>query len=205
MNRFNTYLQGYSVFLASRSPRRSALLTQAGIPFKLWLKDEIAEDFPAGLIPAEVAVFLARLKANAYKSELKPKDVLISADTLVVLKERILGKPSTREEAILMLQDLSNNPHEVITGVCLTSCDKESVFIASTIVWFDHLEQSEIEEYVDEYCPYDKAGSYGIQEWIGYIGIHRIEGSYFNVMGLPIQSVYKELQFFTGYKSKQNQ
>jgi len=204
MKSFNSYLQGFHVYLASRSPRRSALLTQAGVPFELWLKDEIAEDFPADLTPAEVAVYLARLKAKAYKTELKPKDVLISADTLVVLKERILGKPSNRAEAITMLQELSNNPHEVITGVCLSSFDKESVFIASTIVWFDYLEKSEIEEYVDEYCPYDKAGSYGIQEWIGFIGIHRIEGSYFNVMGLPIQSLYRELQFFTGYKSTLN-
>jgi septum formation protein len=204
MKRFNSYLQGFSLYLASRSPRRRELLTQVGIPFKLWLKDEIAEDFPSDLMPAEVAVYLARLKAKAYKSELGKRDILITADTLVVLKERILGKPSTREEAIMMLRELSNNSHEVITGVCLSSSEKESVFIASTIVWFDLLEETEIEEYVDEFSPYDKAGSYGIQEWIGFIGIHRIEGSYFNVMGLPIQSLYRELQVFTGNKSTSN-
>jgi len=204
MKRFSDYLQDYRIFLASRSPRRQSLLAQAGIPFEVWLKEEVAEDFPPGLNPSEVAVFLARLKAGIYRNELISNDILITADTIVVLGSRILGKPADRADAIKMLGELSGKPHEVITGVCLTSRDKESVFITSTIVWFDHLELSEIEEYVDEYSPYDKAGSYGIQEWIGYIGIHRIEGSYFNVMGLPIQRLYKELQIFTGYKSTRN-
>lgn len=204
MKRFSDYLQDYRIFLASRSPRRQSLLAQVGIPFEVWLKEEIAEDFPPDLNPSEVAIFLARLKARIYRNELIPNDILITADTIVVLGSRILGKPADRTDAINMLGELSGKPHEVITGVCLTSRDKESVFTTSTIVWFDHLEQSEIQEYVDEYSPYDKAGSYGIQEWIGYIGIHRIEGSYFNVMGLPIQRLYKELQVFTGYKSIRN-
>lgn len=204
MKRFGDYLQDYRIFLASRSPRRQSLLTQAGIPFEVWLKEEVAEDYPPDLNPSEVAIFLSRLKSKVYRNELGPKDILITADTLVVLGSRILGKPVDRADAIKMLSELSGKPHEVITGVCLTSLMKESVFIASTIVWFDHLEQSEIEEYVDEFSPYDKAGSYGIQEWIGYMGIHRIEGSYFNVMGLPIQQLYKELQSFTGYQSTRN-
>ncbi len=205
MKRFSDHLQNYRIFLASRSPRRQSLLTQAGIHFEIWLKEEVAEDYPSELSPSEVSTFLAKLKANLYRSELGPEDVLITADTLVVLGDKILGKPSDRDSAIAMLNDLSGKPHEVITGVCLTSENRESVFNSSTIVWFDHLEQSEIEEYVDEFSPYDKAGSYGIQEWIGYMGIHRIEGSYFNVMGLPIQRLYKELQNFTGYKSIRNQ
>jgi len=201
MKQFSDFLRKYRILLASRSPRRQSLLTQAGIPFEVWLKEEVAENYPDGLNPIEVAVFLSRLKAIPYRSELNPDDILITADTIVVLDSRILGKPADRADAIRMLTELSGNPHEVITGVCLTSLLKESVFHASTIVWFDHLDPSEIEEYVDEFMPYDKAGSYGIQEWIGYMGIHRIEGSYFNVMGLPIQQLYKELKNFTGYQS----
>lgn len=204
MKRFRDYLQDYHIFLASRSPRRHSLLAQAGIPFEIWLKEGVAEVYPPDLSPSEVAIFLSKLKADDYRGELGLKDILITADTIVVLGSRILGKPVDREDAISMLGDLSGRPHEVITGVCLTSMAKESVFTASTTVWFDHLERSEIEEYIDEFSPYDKAGSYGIQEWIGYMGIHRIEGSYFNVMGLPIQRLYKELQIFTGYKSTTN-
>jgi septum formation protein len=181
------------------------LLSQAGIPFKIWLMEEIPEIYPIELNPSEVAVFLAKLKAKVYQEKLQKGDILITADTLVVLDSKILGKPLDRDDAISMLSDLSGKPHEVISGVCLTSKEHQSVFTSSTFVWFDHLELSEIEEYVDEFSPYDKAGSYGIQEWIGYMGIHRIEGSYFNVMGLPIQHLYKELQNFTGYKSIRNQ
>ncbi len=205
MKRFSDHLRNYHIFLASRSPRRHSLLSQAGIPFEVWLKEEVPENYPPELSPSEVAVFLAKLKAETYIHELGISDILITADTLVVLGQQILGKPAGRDEAIKMLNDLSGKPHEVITGVCLTSKDRESVFTSSTIVWFDHLEQAEIEEYVDEFNPYDKAGSYGIQEWIGYMGIHRIEGSYFNVMGLPIQRLYKELQSFTDYKTIRNQ
>lgn len=204
MKRFSDHLQDYRIFLASRSPRRQSLLNQAGIPFEIWLKEEVAEEYPPDLSPSEVAIFLARLKADAYRNELNPRDILITADTLVVLGSAILGKPTGREDAVSMLRELSGKPHEVITGVCLISSMKESAFTASTTVWFDHLEQFEIEEYIDEFQPYDKAGSYGIQEWIGYMGIHWIEGSYFNVMGLPIQLLYKELQNFTGFKSIRN-
>lgn len=199
MKRFAEHLRNYRILLASRSPRRQSLLTEAGIPFEVWLKDEVPEVYPPDLDPQEVARFLARLKARLYRDELGPEDILITADTIVVLDFRILGKPTGRDEAIQMLCDLSGKPHEVITGVCLTAAQKESVFIATTTVWFDQLEQAEIEEYVDAFSPYDKAGSYGIQEWIGYMGIHRIEGSYFNVMGLPIQRLYQELKVFTGY------
>lgn len=201
MKRFSDHLKEYRIFLASRSPRRHLLLKQAGLPFEVWIKDEIEENYPSHLSPSEVPVFLSKLKAEVYRKELGPQDILITADTIVVLGSRILGKPVDRADAINMLCDLSGKPHEVITGVCLTSPTRESVFIARTIVWFDHLEQSVIEQYVDEFSPYDKAGSYGIQDWIGFMGIHRIEGSYFNVMGLPIQRLYRELQDFTGYKT----
>jgi septum formation protein len=124
---------------------------------------------------------------------------------LVVLGPKILGKPVNREGALAMLRELSGRPHEVITGVCLTTVGREYVFTDSTMVWFDHLEDAEIEEYVDTFKPFDKAGSYGIQEWIGYMGIHRIEGSYFNVMGLPVQRLYRELRTFTGYNFSRQQ
>jgi septum formation protein len=205
MKRFNHFLQDYRIFLASRSPRRYSLLTQAGIPIEVWLKEEIAENYPPDLTPLEIAVYLSRLKAQVYVNELISKDVLITADTLVVLGSRILGKPVDRADAIGMLTDLSGRPHEVITGVSLTSSSDELSFTATTTVWFEDLRPSEIEEYVDEFSPFDKAGSYGIQEWIGYMGIHRIEGSYFNVMGLPIHKLYKALQDFTGYTSIANQ
>jgi len=204
MKRFSDYLQDYRIFLASRSPRRQTLLAGAGITFEVWLKEEVSEMYPMDLSPSDVAIFLSRLKAEVYRKELGPKDILITADTIVVLDSRILGKPADRDDAVKMLSDLSGRAHDVITGVCLTSTVKESTFNACTTVWFDHLDRSEIEEYVDEFSPYDKAGSYGIQDWIGYMAIHRIEGSYFNVMGLPIQKLYRELQNFTGYQSKQH-
>jgi len=203
MRRFLEHLNQYRIFLGSRSPRRQTLLTQLGLPYQVWLKEEVTEEYPAGLRPDQVALFLASLKAKPYADELRGSDILITADTIVVLDDQILGKPADREDAIGMLSDLSDRPHEVITGVCLSSMGKESVFIASTLVWFDKLDLSEIREYVDEFKPFDKAGAYGIQEWIGFIGINRIEGSYFNVMGLPIQRLYKELQRFTGYSLNQ--
>lgn len=205
MKKFLEHLKDYRIYLASRSPRRQHLLQQIGIPFEVWLKDEVPEVYPSDLSPHDVALFLSRLKANEYRKELESDDILITADTIVVLDSRILGKPADREEAISMLTELSGKPHEVITGVCLTAVNKEAVFYASTIVFFDQLDPLEIEEYVDEFSPFDKAGSYGIQEWIGYIGIKRIEGSYFNVMGLPIQRLYKELQDFTEYSVLKNQ
>jgi septum formation protein len=169
----------------------------------VWLKEEIPEEYPADLPPEEVALFLARLKAKPFQDELTDSDILITADTIVVLDGEILGKPADREDAVGMLSGLSGGPHEVITGVCLSSRNKESAFKASTMVWFDQLDISEIREYVDECNPLDKAGAYGIQEWIGFIGINRIEGSYFNVMGLPVQRLYKELQVFSGYTLNQ--
>ncbi len=201
MKQFADHLKDYSILLASRSPRRQNLLREAGIPFELVLKEEVEEIFPDGLTPGEVASYLAKLKADAYLDGLSEGNILITADTLVVLGNKILGKPPDRDGALSMLAELSGRPHEVITGVCLTSTERQVVFTESTMVWFDDLESEEIEEYVDTFHPYDKAGSYGIQEWIGYMGIHRIDGSYFNVMGLPIHRLYRELRKFTGYEA----
>ncbi len=199
MKQFADYMKKYRVFLGSRSPRRLALIRDIRLEFELWLKEEIPEVVPDGLTSDQAAAYLAKLKAKLYLDELKPEDILITADTLVVLGDRILGKPEGREDAISMLTDLAGNPHEVITGVCLSSKSRELVFTARTTVWFDSLTPAEIIEYVDEFSPFDKAGAYGIQEWIGYIGVKRIEGSYFNVMGLPVQKLYRELQRFTGF------
>ncbi len=203
MKHFLDHLKKYRIFLASRSPRRQTLLSLAGIPYQVWLKEELPEEYPSGLTPEEIALYLARMKAKPFADELKETDILITADTVVVLGDRIIGKPVDREDAFRILADLSNRHHEVITGVCLASLNRESTFTATTSVWFDNLDPAEIREYIDEYQPYDKAGAYGIQEWIGFIGIHRIEGSYFNVMGLPVQRLYKELRTFTGYQPNQ--
>lgn len=199
MKHFADHLKNYRLLLASRSPRRMELLREAHIPYESYFKEEVDETYPEGLEPVEIALYLARLKALPYLNDLHSRDVLITADTIVVLDGRILGKPTNREAAVAMLKDLSGRPHEVITGVCLTSTESQALFSESTMVWFDELESREIEEYIDAFEPYDKAGSYGIQEWIGYMGIHRIEGSYSNVMGLPVQRLYRELKQFTHY------
>jgi len=199
MRDFLIHLEKYRIYLASRSPRRKSLLSEMKIPFTIWLKEEVDEDFPVHLSPVEVALYLARHKSLAFLDELGKEDILITADTIVVLNGRILGKPVDRADAIGILSELSGNPHEVITGVGLWSAGRESLFDSRTVVWFDPLSRAEIEEYIDTCHPYDKAGAYGIQEWIGYVGIGRIEGSFYNVMGLPIQKLYRELQRFTDY------
>ncbi|MFO7616126.1 MAG: Maf family nucleotide pyrophosphatase [Bacteroidales bacterium] len=201
MKDFLIHLAKYRLFLASRSPRRQRLLTEMGLPFQVWLKEETDEQYPAGMDPLDVALYLARQKAQPYLPELSEGDVLITADTLVVLDGAILGKPTDREDAIRILSGLSGNPHEVITGVGLWSKSAERLFEARTKVWFDNLSIKEIEEYVDTCKPFDKAGAYGIQEWIGFVGIERIEGSFYNVMGLPIHRLYRELQKFTKFRS----
>lgn len=200
MKLFIDHLKNYHIFLASRSPRRQNLLSEMGFPFEVWLKEEIRESFPAGLEPVEVARFLASEKANPYLSELGANDILITADTIVVIDNRIVGKPADRNDAIRILTELAGRPHEVITAVGLWSAMRQSLFDSRTTVWFDHLGQDEIEEYIDLHQPYDKAGAYGIQEWIGFVAISRIEGSFYNVMGLPIQKLYRELQLFTDYQ-----
>jgi len=185
-------LENYRIVLASKSPRRQQLLADLGIDFETEIH-EVDEVFPEGLPMEEIPQYLARLKAEPFVETLKEKDLVITSDTIVYVDGEVLGKPADYEEAVAMLQKLSGRRHEVVTGVCLTSTTKDVSFASVTDVFFKELSQEEIDYYITHYKPYDKAGAYGIQEWIGYIGIERIEGSYFNVMGLPVQHLYEEL------------
>ncbi len=186
------------LLLASKSPRRRQLLSQLGYPvdyITLDTDEHLSSPLPAG----EVAEYLARRKAAAYPAEnLKDDEVLVTADTVVVHNGQVLGKPADRNEAVAMLHKLSGDKHTVYTGVCLRSKNKETSFTESTDVFFRTLSDADIDYYVDTYRPYDKAGSYGIQEWIGMIGISRIEGCYYNVMGLPVARLYERLSSMFG-------
>lgn len=185
----------YKIILASQSPRRQMLLKEIGYDFEVRLKN-IEEDFPAHLKAQEIPLYLCELKSDAFVEELNEGELLITADTVVWVKEQVLNKPASKVEAINMLELLSGNMHEVYTAVCLRSKSKKLSFYACTKVYFKKLTVAEIEFYIDTYKPYDKAGSYGAQEWMGYIGIEKIEGSYFNVMGLPTKELYENLQKF---------
>ena len=187
-------LKPYRLILASQSPRRRQLLADAGIEFVLAPRFECEESFPNTMPAAEVAEYLSSLKSEAYPEPLGTNDILLTADTVVIACNRILGKPADRAEAIEMITMLSGRDHEVVTGVTLRSAECVKSFSVSSKVRFRALLQEEIEYYVDTYRPYDKAGSYGIQEWIGYVGIEGIEGSFYNVMGLPVQRLYCELK-----------
>jgi septum formation protein len=196
MDLLHQQLSQYHLILASASPRRISLLKELNLTFDC-IPLDVEEVFPSGLEDHEVAKFLAKLKAEAFPIEkLTHKSILITADTIVCLNDEVIGKPEDRDHAIAMLQKLSGRMHKVITGVCLRSHDKEIIFSNETDVYFSKLTDEEIIYYVDQFKPFDKAGAYGIQEWIGYIGIEKIEGSYFNVMGLPVQQLYLELKKF---------
>jgi septum formation protein len=189
-------LKDRHIILASASPRRRFLLKQLGIEFTS-VSAEVDESIPEGMNPDEIAIFLAEKKADHFEDLLKdPKNILITADTLVLIDGVILGKPEDKEGAIKMLKSLSGKMHSVVTGVCIRSRDKGRSFTDWTDVYFKSLSKDEIDYYLDYYKPYDKAGAYGAQEWIGYIGIRRLEGSYFNVMGLPVHKLYEELSSF---------
>ncbi len=185
----------YNYILASKSPRRQQLLHELGLDFQVRLK-EVEEIFPEGLLPTEIPVYLAELKAKSFIHELKNEDLLITADTIVLLENKVLGKPENPKDAENLLRMLSGKEHQVISGVCLSSTTKQKSFHAVTNVQFKHLTAEEISFYVHTFRPYDKAGAYGIQEWIGYIGISHIEGSFYNVMGLPVQKLYEEIMRF---------
>jgi septum formation protein len=187
--------QTRTIILASKSPRRQQLLTAAGIPFRLQPLD-VAEDFPEDMPAADVAPFLARLKARAAKNFIKDQEIILAADSIVVLDDEIFGKPQDHADAIRILKKLSGNIHRVITGVCLLSREKERTFSSISKVHFDTLSQEEIEYYLKHFQPFDKAGAYAIQEWIGLCKIRRIEGTYSNIMGLPMEMVYPELMRF---------
>ena len=191
-------LKQWRLVLASQSPRRRQLLQDAGIEFSLAERFECEESYPETLPAAEVAEYLSRLKSEAYPEILGAREILLTADTVVVAKQRVLGKPADRSEAIEMIELLSGSEHEVVTGVTLRSAERMVSFSALSKVYFRELSREEIEYYVDTYSPMDKAGAYGIQEWIGYVGIESIEGSFYNVMGLPVQRLYCELEKFIG-------
>ena len=184
-----------TILLASNSPRRHELLRQAGLNYTL-IQNNYDEVFPKELSPEKVPEYLACKKAEFHKDLLKGDDVMLTADTVVKLDDEILGKPKSTPEAVELLNKLSGRWHEVITGVCLLSRSLEVSFSDTTKVKFRKITYEEIDYYVRNYLPYDKAGAYGIQEWIGLIGIEKIEGSYFNVVGLPINRVWYELQQF---------
>ena len=185
----------YKIILASKSPRRQFLLKGLDINFNVIIKD-VEEIYPSNLHCEEIPLHLCRLKATAFGDELKDNTIVITADTIVWFEEQVLNKPKDREDAIRMLSKLSGNMHEVYTGVCIKSKFKSVDFFVLSKVFFKKLSGEEITYYVDNYKPYDKAGAYGAQEWIGYVAIERIEGSYFNVMGLPTKRLYEELVKF---------
>ena len=189
-------LRNYRLLLASQSPRRRELMTGCGLPYELAPRFDCAEVYPAGLAAEEVPLYLSRLKSEAYPAPLSGRDILLTADTVVVLDGEVLGKPLGREEAVQMLRRLSGRRHTVVSGVTLRTPGRTHTFAAKSSVWFRPLADEEIAYYLDACRPYDKAGSYGIQEWIGYAAIEKINGSFYNVMGLPIQKVYTELDKF---------
>jgi len=186
---------GYKIILASRSPRRRELLKELGIEFEVALMN-YDESYPEGLNGEEIALHIAIAKARSFRNNIAGDEIVITADTIVWCNGEVLGKPVDEEDAKSILGKISGRTHEVITGVCLLSKLHEKSFTVSTNVTFCTLTDEEIKYYIDHYDPYDKAGAYGIQEWIGIIGCSRIEGSYFNVVGLPVQRLYRELQEF---------
>lgn len=186
----------YHIILSSNSLRRKELLSGLDIDFEVKVINGIKEDYPVSLPVDEIAEYIAAEKAEAYKAVMNDNDLVITADTVVVLGDKVLGKPIDENEAKAMLRMLSGQTHHVVTGVCLTAQDRQKRFSVTTEVTFRNLSEEEISYYVSRYKPLDKAGAYGIQEWIGYAGVTSIKGSYFNVMGLPVQRIYDELQEF---------
>lgn len=187
-------LKNYHILLASNSPRRRELLGGLDIEYDVVALPDVDESFPDGMNGEDIPVFIAKNKADAYLSHMQENTLLITADTIVWQDGIVYGKPEDEEDAVAMLQKLSGNTHEVITGVCLTTKTSQHAFHAVSKVTFAELSEEEIRYYVAKYKPYDKAGSYGVQEWIGYIGVRKIHGSFYNVMGLPIQRLYQELK-----------
>ena len=187
-------LRKYRIILASNSPRRKELLGGLGIDYEVKVLPGIDESYPDSLKGEEIPVYIASEKAAAYRAVMQEDDLIITADTIVYLDGEVLGKPRDAADAARMLRLLSGKTHQVITGVCITTQAFQKSFAAVTEVTFDTLSEEEIDYYVSKYAPTDKAGSYGIQEWIGFIGVTGMKGSYFNVMGLPVQRLYRELK-----------
>ena len=189
-------LSKYEVLLASNSPRRRELLGDLGVKFSTFVIPGIDEAYPANLPVMEVAAYISRVKADAYAKTISASQLIITADTVVVCDGAVLGKPEDKADAVAMLKRLSGKVHYVVTGVTITTATRKETFSAVSEVEFAELEDDEIEYYVETYLPLDKAGAYGIQEWIGCMGVRRISGSFYNVMGLPLQRLYTELKKF---------
>lgn len=186
-------LKKYRIILGSNSPRRQELLKGIRVDFEV-IPTDADEHLPAHIQGIEVAGYLAERKADSYKYIITEQDLLITADTIVLYENRILGKPHNKQEATEMLHFLSGKTHQVVTGVCISTINRRHIFHTVTEVKFSNLTEEEIDYYIENYKPYDKAGAYGVQEWIGFIAVEHINGSYFNVMGLPIQKLYQELK-----------
>ena len=191
----NEQLKKFTIILGSASPRRKELLSDIGLKFSIQTTNK-EECYPTNLKDHKIAEFLAKQKSEFLSDNLQQNDLLITADTIVSFKNKLLNKPKNKEEAFKTLNKLSENKHKVITGVCLKSKNKEIVFSVTTLVTFKALSEDEIHHYIMKYNPYDKAGAYGIQDWIGKIGINNINGSYTNVVGLPILELYQHLKLF---------
>ena len=186
----------YKIILASNSPRRKELLAGLDVDFEVRVLKGVDESYPATLPTAEIAEYIALKKAAAYREAMAADELIITADTIVVLNDEVLGKPKDAADACRMLHELSGKTHQVVTGVVLTTKGQQEHFSVVSNVTFKELTDDEIDYYVETYKPMDKAGAYGIQEWIGYVGVTRLEGSYFNVMGLPVQRIYEALRRF---------
>ena len=186
-------LEKYKVILASGSPRRRELMAGLGVNYEVRILPDVDESYPDTLQGEEIPLYIAKEKADAYIPMMQPDELIITADTIVWLDGEVLGKPRDREDALQMLRTMSGRTHEVFTGVCITTTDWQRSFTAQTEVRFATLSEDEIIYYVDNFKPMDKAGAYGVQEWIGFIGVENISGSYYNIMGLPVQKLYREL------------
>ena len=186
-------LKKYKVILASNSPRRKELLAGLGVDYEVRTLPDVDESYPETFQGADIPLYIAKEKADAYVAMMQPGELMITADTIVWLDGKLLGKPRDREDALQMLRTMSGRTHEVFTGVCITTTDWQRSFTAQTEVRFATLSEEEIAYYVDNFQPMDKAGAYGVQEWIGFIGVENISGSYYNIMGLPVQKLYREL------------
>ncbi len=188
-------LEGKKIILASKSPRRQQLLQGLELDFEIRTKD-VDESFPDELKAQEIPLYLSKIKADAFLPELQENELLITADTVVWINDHVMNKPESREEAVAMISELSGREHSVYTGVSITSKEKQVSFYDHTLVTFSEMTEQEIAHYIDVYKPYDKAGAYGAQDWIGLTAIRSLKGSYFNVMGLPVDLVYLELKKF---------
>ena len=186
-------LEKYKVILASGSPRRRELMAGLGVNYEVRILPDVDESYPDTLQGEEIPLNIAKEKADAYIPMMQPDELIITADTIVWLDGKVLGKPRDREDALQMLRTMSGRTHKVFTGVCITTTDWQRSFTAQTEVRFATLSEDEIIYYVDNFKPMDKAGAYGVQEWIGFIGVENISGSYYNIMGLPVQKLYREL------------